>query len=622
MASDSIPLSIAAWLLTYTLHSTVLIGGAWLAAAGLARVAGRSQRGRDRLPVLRERLWKIALVGGLVTASLQTGLGLNAWGTRFALASESSLARSSNPPVATLEASTTTSNAVALLAVTAAPTVTTDDSPSAGTAVVTRSDPTQGAKTSTALPRAASGALSRVEPVTRGAASNEVRPQTGPNGSAPSPVGEVSAVTSGSLSSSDWVRIVLCVWIVGVAYGLGRWLYRWHRLLQSLDGREPVVSGELHRIFQQLHLRSGARAGTTLSTAPGIAVPMTLGIRRLEICLPIRAALDLQPDEIEALLAHELAHAERRDPMWLSLCRLLEVVLFFQPLNRVCSTWLEDEAEYLCDDWAIVQIGERIALASCLTEIAGWIVHERRPSLASGMAARGTRLTTRVRRLLDESHAPSASSNSGWMTTLASAGALGVALLVPGVSATPESMQRHDPLSMRMETLEASFAGRGDTGASSSAVEHSRRGMPRSNAHSGGPVADLFARVVNDFVQSVMTVWHEAGSNTEPLSCSNLAEDGALAGPLTRNSLVRGDLATVLEELDHQLESLRGTVAERGTTDEIEEHLGRLEVELVDLHERAAQLTMLLQDSLESTSRPLLWPAATGTFTNQPNTKD
>ena len=54
------------WLLTYLLHSTVLLGGAWL--------VGRALGGR-RL-VLQEALLRAALIGGFLTAGLQIGLEL------------------------------------------------------------------------------------------------------------------------------------------------------------------------------------------------------------------------------------------------------------------------------------------------------------------------------------------------------------------------------------------------------------------------------------------------------------------------------------------------------------------------------------------------------------------
>src|SRR5205814_94447 len=55
--------SLFAWLLTYLIHSTVLLGVAWLVT-----------RPRRLEPAARELLWKVALVAGLVTGTIQSRL--------------------------------------------------------------------------------------------------------------------------------------------------------------------------------------------------------------------------------------------------------------------------------------------------------------------------------------------------------------------------------------------------------------------------------------------------------------------------------------------------------------------------------------------------------------------
>jgi hypothetical protein len=62
----------AAWLLTYVIHSTLLLGAAWLASSRLIRSN-----------VLRDLLWKAALVGGLITATAQvSGVIVARWELR------------------------------------------------------------------------------------------------------------------------------------------------------------------------------------------------------------------------------------------------------------------------------------------------------------------------------------------------------------------------------------------------------------------------------------------------------------------------------------------------------------------------------------------------------------
>ena len=69
--------SMLAWVVTYLVHSTLLVLGAWLL----------ERRWSDR-PERMSAVWKTALVGGFFTATLQTGLGVAPVAGRWDLAPE------------------------------------------------------------------------------------------------------------------------------------------------------------------------------------------------------------------------------------------------------------------------------------------------------------------------------------------------------------------------------------------------------------------------------------------------------------------------------------------------------------------------------------------------------
>ncbi len=76
MLAGGIALPAITWLLNYLVHSTLLLGGAFL----LSRfVAGRAY-------LLADKLWKVALVGGLLTATLPLVTGIAPLGGRLPLA--------------------------------------------------------------------------------------------------------------------------------------------------------------------------------------------------------------------------------------------------------------------------------------------------------------------------------------------------------------------------------------------------------------------------------------------------------------------------------------------------------------------------------------------------------
>jgi Zn-dependent protease with chaperone function len=69
------PTIITSWLLTYLVHSTILLGAAWLVSRFL---------GENRL-ALQETLLRTALIGGLLTTTLQVGVGIEPIGGALAI---------------------------------------------------------------------------------------------------------------------------------------------------------------------------------------------------------------------------------------------------------------------------------------------------------------------------------------------------------------------------------------------------------------------------------------------------------------------------------------------------------------------------------------------------------
>jgi beta-lactamase regulating signal transducer with metallopeptidase domain len=412
--TDRVALVIVAWLATYALHSTVLHGAAWLACALLARV----ERLQRSLGHLRERIWKLALLGGIATATIQVASGIGPWNLAAAL--------EQSAPLSMVRANT-------------APPAGQSDAPVDVENTFPESAPPLPSLFGGADDRAAASLNRTVDPGTRAP-----RPISAPQRGA----ARRHAIDDDELAStfartmtlpSTWIRIALGLWIGGVLFGLARWALDWRRLAAALAERTEILGGNVLRALDNVLRHAAIRPRVRLFAAPRIDAPITLGFFRPAICLPPCAEHALGSDELEALLAHETAHVLRRDPAWLCACRAIDVVLFFQPLNRVARARIADEAEYACDDWAVAHTRERIALASCLTEIAGWIVGGERELPAPGMAARGSRLELRVRRLLDGPDRASGAQSSRWTAPIACVAIAGVALFAPGVSARERS---------------------------------------------------------------------------------------------------------------------------------------------------------------------------------------
>ena len=221
----------------------------------------------------------------------------------------------------------------------------------------------------------------------------------------------------------------------------------WVRLRRILSDRRLVVDGPAPLILAHLEEQAGLWRRVKLSATTRLEVPIAIGIIRPEICVPRRALEALDHAELETMLAHELAHLVRRDPAWRLLAGLVCRVFFFQPLNRLVAARLETASEMLCDDWAVEHTDRPLALARCLTEVAGWIAGPPLDgSPVPAMARGGSGLGRRVRRLLAAGDgAPGGSRRERWFVPL---GCGLVALLVfaaPGATDTAPRPARVQP---------------------------------------------------------------------------------------------------------------------------------------------------------------------------------
>jgi len=128
--------------------------------------------------------------------------------------------------------------------------------------------------------------------------------------------------------------------------------------------------------------RIGLRLAPAIAYCEQISVPVVVGILRPAILLPSSLALGLTPDQLDSLLAHELAHLRRYDPLVNLLQRTVEAVIFFHPAIWYVSRRIDVEREHASDDMVLHAGWERIHYADALVRMAELSELARNPSSA------------------------------------------------------------------------------------------------------------------------------------------------------------------------------------------------------------------------------------------------
>ncbi len=201
---------------------------------------------------------------------------------------------------------------------------------------------------------------------------------------------------------APWTAPLVACWALGVSALSCRVvidLIRLQRMRTTAIAAPPDLSARFERLAA--HIVPGRAVSLGLVSAPWSA--MATGIVRSMVLLPAPALATMSVAQIEAILAHELAHLRRHDAAIELYTVLIETALFYQPGVWWLSRILRHERELCCDDLAVQATGDALLYARALTEL------QATRALYAVPASQGGDLTMRVQRLLGRPQGPPSS---------------------------------------------------------------------------------------------------------------------------------------------------------------------------------------------------------------------
>lgn len=177
--------------------------------------------------------------------------------------------------------------------------------------------------------------------------------------------------------------------------GLARWLVQALLLARGLRRRTAVTDARWLERMERLRLRTHL-GRVRLTQSPSVTSPLVLGVA--EICLPV-GLLALGDAELDSVLAHELAHLERRDGIWFPLVGVVAAALWLQPACAWAAARFRESAEQDCDDRAVELTRDAVGLARVLLKLASAASARVGGALAPSMVNSKRALLGRIRRL-------------------------------------------------------------------------------------------------------------------------------------------------------------------------------------------------------------------------------
>ena len=250
------------------------------------------------------------------------------------------------------------------------------------------------------------------------------------------PTSQLRAAPAAETSRPVLPSLLLGVWFCGFAGLLLFWSVRWRRLRLSLRGASPI------------NLRVPIE---TLSSAACIE-PGIFGVFRPVLLLPQGITERLTPEQLAAIVAHELCHVRRRDNLAAAIHMIVEAVFWFHPLVWWIGARMVEERERACDEEVIRQGNDQQVYAEGILNVCKFYI-ESPLTCISGVT--GSNLKRRIEEIM--THRISRQLSFGTKLLLAVAGFAAVAApIVIGIMNAPQvQAQEAKPLAFEVASVKS-----------------------------------------------------------------------------------------------------------------------------------------------------------------------
>lgn len=192
---------------------------------------------------------------------------------------------------------------------------------------------------------------------------------------------------------------IVGAWLIGVLLLSLRVIAGFVGAHRLVNYGTAAVSAEIAAAATRIAQRIGVSQTVRVLASVRAPVPMVIGLMRPVVLMPVSLLSGLTLSQVEAILAHELAHVRRYDYAFNVLQTVIETFFFYHPAIWWISRKLRDEREHACDELAVSLCGDDpVFYSRVLLTVEQW----RGERISFAPAATGGSLALRIRKLLGE----------------------------------------------------------------------------------------------------------------------------------------------------------------------------------------------------------------------------
>ena len=148
-----------------------------------------------------------------------------------------------------------------------------------------------------------------------------------------------------------------------------RLFYHWRKVQYIRTHGLQKIDVKYKLFVKKITAHLGIKKNVGIYFSELVKSPLTIGYLKPLILLPLASINNLTPQQVEAVLLHELSHIKRSDYLVNILVSLIYTILYFNPFARLLIRVVQEERENCCDQM-VLQFGyDKVSYASALLSL-------------------------------------------------------------------------------------------------------------------------------------------------------------------------------------------------------------------------------------------------------------
>ena len=193
---------------------------------------------------------------------------------------------------------------------------------------------------------------------------------------------------------------IVCIWLIGMIFFLLKLVSGLVYIERLKNQAVAIQESKWNNIFEELMNQVSISKPVRLCESQIAKSPMTVGFFKPLILVPASLLSGLEAQTIQAIIAHELAHIQRKDYLMNIAQVITESVLYYHPAVWWISEKIRTERENCCDDFAVKLCNSEMDYAKSLLELEN--TFHQQPQLAMAIVGKQKHLLYRIKRILNQ----------------------------------------------------------------------------------------------------------------------------------------------------------------------------------------------------------------------------